>query len=104
MRALKSELRAHATAYTRSHVTLLSCGQKVPVRGSVWLSRDGPGWSRLLSREASGRTRLVNEGAIECGPDEGGFGDSALDPASDRSYVYGPMFAYCMVWGLGFGV
>ena len=91
MRALKSELRAHATAYTRSHVTLLSCGQKVPVRGSVWLPREGSSWSRLLSREARGRGRpviaAVNECASECGPGDGGFNDSALDPASDRSYV-----------------
>ena len=65
IRALKSELRAHATAYTRSHVALLSFGQKVLVRGSVW-------------------------------PDDGGFTDSALDPASDRSYI-------CILHGSGLG-
>ena len=44
-----------------------------------------------MSREAGGRGRPVitevNECASECGPGDGGFNDSALDPASDRSYV-----------------
>ena len=68
--------------YTRSHVTLLSCGQKVPVRGSVWLPLEGSSWSRLLSREAGGRGRpviaAVNECASECGPGDGGFNGTLI--------------------------